>query len=124
MDYAVGIVKDEQVDFVTAYRTNRKLVDTNTGNVSLRAKAIDLMNGTPLKGVTFTFIAEGVKMNLPGGMVEMVKKTADKGSFHIKNMQAGTYKVLVSKPGYKEKEATVSVSDGERSELNVELEKA
>jgi hypothetical protein len=52
MDYAVGIVKDEQVDFVTAYRTNRKLVDTNTGNVSLRAKAIDLMNGTPLKGVT------------------------------------------------------------------------
>jgi uncharacterized membrane protein len=54
----------------------------------------------------------------------MVKKTADKGSFHIKNMQAGTYKVLVSKPGYKEKEATVSVSDGERSELNVELEKA
>jgi uncharacterized membrane protein len=39
-------------------------------------------------------------------------------------MDPGTYKVLVSKPGYKEKEATVSVSDSERSELTVELEKA
>jgi hypothetical protein len=124
MDYAVGIVKDDQVDFFNAYKTNRKLVDTNTGIISLKAKAIDLLNGTPLKGVTFTFIPEGVKMNLSGGMGEMTRKTAEKGSFHIKNMQSGTYKVMVSKPGYKEKEATVSVSDGERSDLNVELEKA
>lgn len=35
MDYAVGILKDEQIDFVTAYQTNRKLVETNTGNISL-----------------------------------------------------------------------------------------
>jgi hypothetical protein len=124
MDYAVGIVEDEQLDFATAYWTNRKLVETNTGNVSLRAKAIDLMNGTPLKGVTFTFKAESVKMNLPGGVVELVKKTAEKGSFHVKNMPSGTYKVVVNKPGYKEKEVSVSVADGERSELNVELEKA
>ena len=40
MDYAVGIVEDEQLDFATAYWTNRKLVDTNTGNISLKAKAI------------------------------------------------------------------------------------
>ncbi len=123
MDYAVGIVEDEQLDFATAYWTNRKLVETNTGNISLKAKAIDLLKGTPLKGVTFTFKPESVKMNLPGGMTEMVKKTAEKGSFHIKNMQAGTYKVVVSKPGYKDKEASVSISDGERSELSVELEK-
>jgi hypothetical protein len=123
MDYAVGIVEDEQLDFATAYWTNRKLVETNTGNVSLRAKAIDLMNGTPLKGVTFTFKAESVKMNLPGGVVDLVKKTAEKGSFHVKNMPSGTYKVVVYKPGYKEKEVSVSVADGERSELEVELEK-
>jgi uncharacterized membrane protein len=74
--------------------------------------------------VTFTFKPEGDKMNQPGGMTEMVKKTAEKGSFHIKNMQAGTYKVVVNKPGYKDKEVSVSVADGERSELSVELEKA
>jgi uncharacterized membrane protein len=39
-------------------------------------------------------------------------------------MQPGTYRVLVSKPGYKEKEVTVSVANGERSMLKVELEKA
>jgi hypothetical protein len=121
LDYAVGIVKDEQIDFFNAYKTNRKLVDTNTGNVSLRARAIDLLNGTPLKGVTFTFKPEGFKMNFPGE--EMTKKTAEKGSFHIKNMQEGTYKVMVSKPGYKDKEASISISAGERSELNIELEK-
>ena len=82
-----------------------------------------MLKGTPLKGVKFTFTPESVKMNLSGGMTEMVKKTAEKGSFHIKNMQAGTYKVIVSKPGYKDKEASVSISDGERSELSVELEK-
>jgi uncharacterized membrane protein len=54
----------------------------------------------------------------------MTKKTADKGSFHIKYMQPGTYRVIVRKPGYKEKEVTVSVADGERSELLVEMEKA
>jgi hypothetical protein len=32
-------------------------------------------------------------------------------------------KLCHSKPSYKEKEATVSVSDGKRSDLNVELEK-
>jgi len=38
-------------------------------------------------------------------------------------MQSGTYKVLVQKPGYKDKEVSVSISDGERSDLNVVLEK-
>jgi hypothetical protein len=124
MDYSVGIVKDDQVDFFNAYKTNRKLVDTNTGNISLKARATDLTNGSPLKGVKFIFKPEGVKVNLTAGMTEIIKKTAEKGSFHVKNMPAGTYKVVVNKPGYKEKEVSVSVADGERSELTVELEKA
>ena len=39
-------------------------------------------------------------------------------------MVAGTYKVTVSKPGYKDKEAAIIVVDGERSDLVVEMEKA
>jgi hypothetical protein len=84
MNYAIGIAKDDQVDFSNAYKINRKLVDTNTGIISLKAKAIDLLNGTPLKGVTFTFIPEGVKMNLSAW--EMTKRTD---------------KFVVSKLGYK-----------------------
>ncbi len=72
----------------------------------------------------FTFNNEAAKLTGSIGNGEITKKTSKKGSFHIKNMKAGTYKVVVSKPGYKVKEVTVSVADGERSELVVELEKA
>jgi hypothetical protein len=123
MDFAVGIVKDEQVDFYTAYKTSRKLVDTNTGNIALKGTAIDLTTGEPIKGVLFTFKHDGLKTSGADGNGEITKKTATKGSFQVKNMQAGTYKVLVQKPGYKDKEVSVSISDGERSDLNVVLEK-
>lgn len=124
MDYAVGIVKDEQVDFYNAYKTNRKLVDTNTGTISLKAKATEVITGVPLKGVIFTFKPESISMDLAGGNGKLVKKTATKGSFQVKNMAAGNYKVVVHKPGYKDKEVEVSISGGERSDLNVVLEKA
>ena len=62
-------------------------------------------------------------MELSTGNGKMTKKTASKGSFQVRNMQAGTYKVSVQKPGYKDKEVTISISDGERSHLKVELER-
>jgi uncharacterized membrane protein len=37
-------------------------------------------------------------------------------------MNKGTYDVVVKKEGYKEKIVTVSINEGERSELKVELE--
>ena len=123
MDFAIGIVKDEQPDFFNGYKTARKLVDTSAGNLALKATATDQANGEPVKGVLFTFKPEGAQAALSGGNGEITKKTAEKGSFHIKNMKAGTYRVSVRKPGYKEKEVTVSIADGERSELTVEIEK-
>jgi hypothetical protein len=50
--------------------------------------------------------------------------TAERGGFNIKSMPAGTCKVHVSKPGYKEKEVTISIADGELCNLEVEVEKA
>ncbi len=123
MDYAVGIVKDEQADFATAYKTSRKLVGTNTGIISLKAKATDIITGAPLQGVIFTFTAEGTNTNLPWGSGKIIKKTTTKGSFQVKNMSSGNYKVLIQKPGYKKQDVSVSISDGERSDLNVVLEK-
>ncbi len=123
MDYAVGIVQDEQPDFFSGYKTNRKKVDTSSGVLALKATAKELASGEPVRGAIFTFKPNVAKLAGSNGNGEITKKTAKKGSFHIKNMQAGTYKVVVSKPGYKEKEVTVSVADGERSVLNVEMEK-
>jgi hypothetical protein len=123
MDFAVGIIKLKQPDFFNGYTTSRKLVDTSAGNLALKATATDLKNGEPVKGVLFTFKNDGMKGTNSGGNGEISKKTAEKGSFYIKSMPAGNYKVLVQKPGYKDQEVSVSISDGERSDLNVVLEK-
>ncbi len=124
MDFAVGIIKLKQPDFFNGYTSSRKLVDTSAGNLALKATATDLKNGEPVKGILFTFKPDRVKETSGGGNGEISKKTAEKGSFYIKSMPAGTYKVIVKKPGYKEQEILVSVPGGERTELKVELEKA
>lgn len=124
IDFAVGIIKLKEPNFHNGYKTARRLVDLSSGTLALKATVKDIANGEPVKGVLFTFSPDGAKATSSGGNGEITKKTAEKGSFHIKNMQSGTYRVSVRKPGYKDKEVTVSVSDGERSELNVEIEKA
>jgi hypothetical protein len=122
MDYAINAVQLKNPDFINGYRTVRRLVDTGAGNLALIGTAWDNSNGFPVKGVRFVFRPDGGQLT-SGGNTEIIKKTAEKGSFYIKNIPAGTYKVSVSKPGYKDKEVTVSVADGERSELVVEMEK-
>lgn len=123
MDYAINAVRFKNTDFTNAYRTVRRLVDTGTGNLALKGIAWDNSTGLPLKGVRFIFQPEGGTTLTAGGNGELVKKTAEKGSFNIKNMPAGTYTVSISKPGYKTKEVKVSVANGERSEIVVEMER-
>jgi uncharacterized membrane protein len=91
---------------------------------ALKASARELVSGEPVRGVLFSFRSNGLQGLTGNGDGEIRKKTARKGSFNLKKMPAGTYKVVVSKPGYKDKETAVSVADGEMSELVVELEKA
>lgn len=122
MDLAAGSAKDEHPDFYNGYKTARKLIDTKTGLLALKASAKEFTSGVPVHAALFTFVHETDRMGSGNG--EIVKKTSKKGSFQIKNMKAGTYTVLVKKPGYKPKEISVIVESGERTELNVELEKA
>jgi hypothetical protein len=124
MDYAVESVKDELVDFYNAYKTARKIVDSNTGNIALKGLAVDVATKEPLQGADFIFIHDGGDLQQPGTNGKIKKRTAAKGSFHIRNMMPGTYKVTVKRPGYKLKEVVVSIAGGERSDLKVELEKA
>jgi hypothetical protein len=122
MDLAAGSAKDEYPDFYNGYKTARKLIDTKTGLLALKASAKELNSGVPVHGALFTFVHAIEGMSSGNG--EIVKKTSKKGSFQIKNMKAGTYNVIVKKPGYKPKEISVIVESGERAELFVELEKA
>lgn len=124
MDLAAGSAKDEFPDFYNGYKNSRKLVDTSSGGLALKAAARDIANGEPLPGTTFAFRHEAWISAGGNGNGEVLKKTSKKGNFHVKSMEPGTYKVQVSKEGYRGKEVSVIVTDGERSELVVELEKA
>jgi hypothetical protein len=122
MDLAVEIIRLPQKNFYDGYKTARKIVETSAGKLTLKAQATEKNTGLPVKGAIFTFKAS-VKMAGSSENGEIVKKTEEKGRFHIKNMPAGKYLVTISKPGYTDKTETVIVADGEMTDLRVELEK-
>jgi hypothetical protein len=122
MDLAAASAKDEFPDFYNGYRTARKLVDISSGSLALKASAKELPGGEPLPGAVFTFKQENSMAGNGNGLI--VKKTSKKGNFNLKSIDPGTYKVQVSKDGYKGQEVSVNVTEGERSELIVEMEKA
>lgn len=120
MDLAASSVRDEQPDFFNGYKASRTLVTTSSGSIALRATARELFSGMPVHKAIFTFHNELPSSN---GNGQVVKKTSDKGNLQIKNMMPGTYKVLVTKLGYRNKEVSIIVNEGERCELVVEMEK-
>jgi hypothetical protein len=124
MDFAAGIVKDEQPGYYDGYKSSRKLVCTNTGNVALKAKVVDILTGEPLKGAVFTFRVQQLNFASAMNPAEITRKSAAKGSLLIRSMQPGTYQVSVNKPGYKDKVVVINVTGGERTILNVEMERA
>jgi hypothetical protein len=72
----------------------------------------------------FVFNPDESKSASSTGNNEISKNTANKERFYVKRMDAGTYKVKVRKPGYKELEVSVSISDNERNKLVVKLERS
>ena len=120
IDSVINILMLKQPNFYNRYKEIRRVVVTGTGSVALKAKAVQLPGGTPLKGVKFTFKPDGGMIT---GTGELSKKTADKGIFYLKSIPEGTYKVKITRTGFKEKEVTVSVVPGEMAQVYVELEK-
>jgi hypothetical protein len=124
IDASVKIIRRKEANFYKGYTANRRLVDTSSGKLALKASAKELASGEPVQGAQFIFIHQADILSGNNGIGEITKKTSKKGNFQIKNMKAGNYKVSVNKPGYKAKEVSLSVAAGERSKLTVELEKA
>jgi len=125
MDAAVEIVRLSQPVFYNGYKKARRITVTGRGSLSLKGMVADAASGQPLKGVLISFAPDGNpgKEKSTSSTAEVVKKTADKGGFYVKSLPAGIYSVTVSKNGYKEQTIALAVSDGEMSELDVQLEK-
>lgn len=119
---AIGIINLAQPIFIKGFETARKVVVSGTTSLALRASAVD-KDGLAVKNAKFTF-KQIVASLAEGEPVEVVKTTADKGTFRIRSIRQGTYNVTITKPGYKDKVVTVVVNDGEMTVLNVEMEAA
>lgn len=126
MDTAVEIIRLSQANFYNGYKTARKIVETGVGSLAVKGLVTDAKTGEPLKGVSVSFVLDGgvTKLKATNGNGHIDKKTAEKGGFNIKSLAAGTYQVTLKKPGYVDQVATVSVADGEMSEVNIKLLKA
>lgn len=116
MDFAVNGIRRRIPEFYNAYRSARIVVDLGSGRLALTARVREI-EGPPLSGVEFRIKPE----KSADGVI--VKKTARTGGLNIKTLPAGTYHVTLTKPGYKEKIMTVSVTEKERTEVIVEMEK-
>jgi len=129
LDLDIELFKTSKPEFYSQYKTTR-IIDSTRGSVtSVLGNVSDLTNGEPIKGVTlaFTLISNGnglLKSAAKEITKPIVKKSAGKGNFRIPNLAEGTYKVLVSKIGFKEQIITITVANGETTNIKVELERA
>lgn len=132
MDAAVEIVKLSQPNFYNGYKNARKVVVTGTGSLAVKGLVTDAETGEPVKGVTVEFalndgavmMAKASKATTTKTTSSVKKKTAEKGGFNIKSLPAGTYQVTLKKAGYADQITTISVNDGEKSDLNVSISKS
>jgi hypothetical protein len=122
MDTAVEIVRLSQVNFYNGYKTARKIVETGNGKLSVKGLVVEASNGVAIKGAKLAFVLDGKAIKAANAQ-SIVKKTAVKGGFSLKSLPAGIYNVTISKNGYQEQIVSLAVSDGERSELKVQLSK-
>jgi PEGA domain. len=126
MDLLVEIVKNTNPDFYKGYKNNRRVILKGAGSLALMVKVINAHDGTDIKGAKATFMPKkemGIMAEEVVSAKPIVKKTADKGGFQIKNMPDGTYTVTIEKIGYAPKTVTVNITGSEMAKLDVKLEK-
>ncbi len=128
IDALVEIVRISQPDFYSGYRSARKIIGTGGGSLQVKGFVTDAGTGEGLKGVTLSFEPNSngnvmLKAAASSSSEALKKKTANKGGFKIKSLAEGTYTVTLRKNGYADVMSTIAVTNGELTELNVELVK-
>jgi hypothetical protein len=125
LDLDIELFKTTRPDFYSQYKTARIIIPTSGGATSVLGSVTNAGSGEPLKGVSFTFVAENnglMKTAATETVKPIVKKSADKGKFRA-TLTENTYRVVIEKIGYKKQEVTITVAKGETTSLNIELEK-
>jgi len=126
LDALVKIVRTAQPAFYKAWTDNRRVIATGTGTLALLARITDAVTREGLRGVLVRLTHLNGNLNPVaarfGAVVE--KTSGEKGIFRVRNLKPGTYTALLSKPGYREQTITLSIAQGEMTEMTAEMERA
>jgi hypothetical protein len=126
IDILVEMVRISQPNFYNEYVKVSKVIETGSGSLALKIKAINSETGEPEANVTLTFtpVNGQLKSAASNGKKPIVKKTAKGGGAHEKNMPDGTYAYTAKKTGRKETNGTVDIVNGEMTVLEIKMEKS
>lgn len=120
IDKVVEIVRQSEPIFYMGYKSASKVL-YGSPCLSVKGKITEASNGLPIRNVTVMFYVDNGTIPSPKDKPVRVKKSALKGGFFIRSMPAGMYKVVIRKNGYAEQVLTISITDGETTELIIEM---
>jgi len=123
IDSLVNMLRFQQPDFYKEYWFTRRIGKKGIRYTSVICRVLDVISKETIKGVSVVLSIDPSSPNYKEGLKPIEKKSADKGGFMIKNLNAGIYQVVAKKLGYKDSVLTVAVNDSETTRIVMELEK-
>jgi hypothetical protein len=119
----IEIIRVSEPNFYAGYKSVRKLVLTGRTYLSVKGSVREEASGEPVPGALLSFKKKengsGLTKVTTGPV--LTKKTALKGGYAIKSLPAGLYTVTISKNGFEAQNASIAVSDGEMTTLDIRL---
>lgn len=94
-DKLIQSFKTTHPDFVTAYKSNRVIIDPGSAGTQIKGKVIDALTNKGIKDATVELVGNAV-----------TDKTSASGHFTIKPAAAGTFSIKLSKAGFQDKTVT------------------
>lgn len=94
-DKLIVNLKSTHPDFVTAYKSNRVIIDPAKSGTLIKGKIINAADNKGIKDATIEIVGTAI-----------TDKTSTTGLFTVKPGAAGTYSIKISKPGFQDKTVT------------------
>lgn len=120
MDMSMEVVRVSDPVFYAGYKKARRVREMGTTSLSVKGQVSDQLTGKPIKGATVTFTEINSDTKKKGNTV-LVKTSASKGGFLVKNMARGNYSVTAEKNECIVEIPNLVITGNETQELNIQL---
>ncbi|MGB4775433.1 MAG: carboxypeptidase regulatory-like domain-containing protein [Daejeonella sp.] len=112
LDVLAEMVKNTEPAYYQTYSNGRKLTAPGYRKLPVRGQVKDAGSLLPLSGVVVRVEGKDLKT-----------KTTAKGNFQLKDLDEGMYVFTFEKNGYQPRTLKVAVTNGERTDMEVSVEK-